>query len=77
MSDLKTKTISCNYKIKGYVIDTPVKITRGSQKDCQGKISGCTTDGIYFIRIDKCQREVNRIRSPIELFLPDEFELID
>lgn len=77
MKNLKPKLNFSNYNVRGYTQGTPVKITKGSNKDCQGKISGCTIDGVYFIRIDKCQREVDQIRNPIDLFLPDEFEPLD
>jgi hypothetical protein len=66
-----------NYNVKGCTKDTLVKITKGFQKDCRGKISGCTIDGVYFIRIEWCQREPEGICCPINLFLPDEFEVLD
>ena len=77
MSDFKPQANSGNHNVKGYIQNTPVKITKGSLKDCQGTISGCTIDGIYFVRIDRCKIETDRIRSPINLFLPGEFESLD
>ena len=76
MSDLKPQTNLNEYNAD-YIQDTPVKITKGSLKDCQGKISGCTVDGIYFVRIVRCEIDTNHIRKPIDLFLPNEFEPLD
>lgn len=69
MSNSKLRSNSNHRNVKSYTQGTPVKITKGSNKDCQGRISGCTIDGNYFIRIDKCPKG-----SSIDLFLPDEFE---
>ena len=46
-------------------------------KGCRGKIAGCTNYGVYFIRRDKCDIESDEMHSPINLFLPEEFELAE
>lgn len=81
MSNLEGKVISdCNYDVKAYNKDTPVKITKGSLKGCQGRISGCTNDGAYFIWRDRNSRETDCIHcpiGPIGPFLHNEFELLN
>ena len=60
--------------------DTPVKIAKGSLKGCTGKISGCTSDGVYFIYRDRSSRETNYIHcpiGPIGPFLSNELELLN
>lgn len=66
---------SCNRNLPSYAQETSVKIVKGSLKGCRGKIAGCTNYGVYFIRRDKCDVESDEIHNPINLFLPEEFEL--
>ncbi len=86
MSNPELRTFSdYNLDAKNYRQGNTVKITKGSFKGCQGKILGCTSDRsdgiaaprIYFVGIDGCQRTTDSTRTPIDLFLPDEFELVD
>lgn len=77
MGNFNSRSANGDEKFKNFTQNAPVKITKGSLKNCQGKISASTSDGVYFIRIDKCQRETDRLRHAIDLFLPGEFELLD
>lgn len=69
-----------NLDVQNYRQGNIVKITKGSHKGCQGRILGCNGDlldgiaapRIYFVGID-----TDPTYTLIDLFLPDEFQLID
>ena len=71
------KTSGYDYKVQNYDRGTQVKITKGSLRGCQGRISGFTDNGLYFVVRDKCELADEGIYSPIDLLLPDEFERLN
>ncbi|MBE9045479.1 hypothetical protein IQ255_13895 [Pleurocapsales cyanobacterium LEGE 10410] len=80
MSNTKPRAIvDCSYNVKDYTKDTPVKIAKGSLKGCMGKISGCTSDGVYFIWRDRSSQAdcIHCPIGPIGPFLSNELELIN
>ncbi len=86
MSNSELRTFSdYNLDTKNYRQGNTVKITKGSFKGCQGRILGCNNEWsngiasprVYFVGIDSCQRTTDPTYTPIDLFLPDEFELVD
>ena len=78
MSDSKFN-VSSGYdrNFPNYPQGASVKIVKGSLRGCKGKISGCASNGVYFISRDRCNIEADQIYTPIGLFLPEEFELSD
>lgn len=78
MSQSETrKTLDYNSNVQSYTQGTPVKITKGSLRGCQGKISGFTSNGLYFVVRDKCDRDAEGVYNPIDLLLPNEFERLN
>lgn len=71
------KSPSCDRNLPNYAQGSSVKIVKGSLKGCRGKITGCTNQGVYFIQKDRCDTASDEIYSPIDLFLPEEFELAE
>jgi hypothetical protein len=55
---------------------TCVKIKKGQLKGCQGRISSCTNDGIYFIQMISNDGRENIDFIPEGPYLPSEFEVI-